>query len=87
MYYGIIFWGNASYGASVFCVQKRVNRMAGISNMKSCRQLFKTLAILALQSQYIYSLLVFVANNIDSYQFISEIHDRNTSQGDNPNLY
>jgi hypothetical protein len=27
-----------------------------------------------------------VVNNTDSYQFISDIHDRNTRQGDNLNL-
>jgi hypothetical protein len=67
MHYGIILGGNSSYAINIFYVQKRVLRiMAGIGNRNSCRQLFITLRILPLQSQYIYSLLCFVVNNIDS---------------------
>jgi hypothetical protein len=40
-----------------------------------------------LQSQYIYSLLCFVVNNMDSYQFITDIHSRNTRHYFNLNLY
>jgi hypothetical protein len=61
--------------------------MTGTSNRMSCRQLFKTLRILPLQSQYIYSLLCLVVNNMDSYQFISDIHNRNTRHGNNLNFY
>jgi hypothetical protein len=71
-----------------FMFQKRALRiMTGTSNRKSCRQLFKTLRILPLQSQHIYSSLCFVVNNTYSYQFISDIHNRNTRQGDNLNIY
>jgi hypothetical protein len=38
---------------------------------------------LPLQPQYIYSLLCFITNNMDQYQFISDIHSRNTGQGSN----
>jgi hypothetical protein len=61
--------------------------MMGIGSTDSCRQLFKTLGILHLQSQYTYSLLCFTVNNMDSHQFISDIHNRNTRQGHNSNLY
>jgi hypothetical protein len=88
MQFGIIFWGNSSYTKSVFCVQKRVLRIiAGTGYRNSCRQLFKTLKILPLQSQYIYSLLCFVVNNFDSFRFITEIHNRNTRHRLNLNLY
>jgi hypothetical protein len=88
MHFGIIFWGNSSYAMSIFRVQKRVLRIiTGTGYRNSCRQLFKTLKILPLQSQYIYSLLCFVVNNMDSYQFITEIHNRNTRHGFNLNLY
>jgi hypothetical protein len=40
-----------------------------------CRQLFKDLKILPLKSQYIFSLLLFVAKNRDSYELNSEIHN------------
>ena len=43
-----------------------------------CRQLFKILKILPLQSQYIFSLLLFVAKNRDLYESNSEIHNVNT---------
>jgi hypothetical protein len=50
----IIFWGNSSYDISIFRVLKRVLRiMTGTGNRNSCRQLFKTLRILPIQSQYI----------------------------------
>jgi hypothetical protein len=67
MHYAIILGGNSSHAINIFCVQKRALRiMAGIGNRNSCRQLFKTLRILPLQSQFFYSLLCFVVNNIDS---------------------
>jgi hypothetical protein len=65
--FGIIIWGNSSCAISIFRVQKRVLRiMTDTGSRNSCRQLFKTLRILPLQSQYIYSLLCFVLNNIES---------------------
>jgi hypothetical protein len=86
--FGIIFWGNSFYAISIFRVQKRVLRITtGTGNRNSCRQLFKTLRILPLHSQYIYSLLCFVVNNIDSYQFITDVHNRNTRRGYNLKLY
>jgi hypothetical protein len=47
-------------------------------NRDSCRQLFKNLKILPLQSQYIFSLLLFVAKNKDLYELDTEIHNINT---------
>jgi hypothetical protein len=47
-------------------------------NRDSCRQLFKNLKILPLKSQYIFSLLLFVAKNRESYEPNSEIHNINT---------
>jgi len=41
-------------------------------NRDSCRQLFKTLKILPLKSQYIFSLLVFIAKNRDLYNQIQK---------------
>jgi hypothetical protein len=88
LHYGIIFWGNCSYAINTFRVQKRALRiMAGMGNRDTCRQLFKTVRILPLQSQYICSLLCFVVNNMDLYQFVSDIHSRNSRQGYNLNLY
>jgi hypothetical protein len=47
-------------------------------NRDSCRQLFKNLKRLPLKSQYIFSLLLFVAENRDLYESNSEIHNINT---------
>jgi len=47
-------------------------------NRDSCRQLFKNLIFLALKSQYMFSLLLFVAENRDLYESNSEIHNINT---------
>ena len=44
----------------------------------SCRQLFKRLEILPLQSQYIFSVLLFVVKNKDLYTTNQEIHSINT---------
>ena len=46
-------------------------------NRDSC-QLFKNLKILPLKSQYIFSLLLFVAKNWDLYESNSDIHNINT---------
>jgi hypothetical protein len=47
-------------------------------NRDSCHQSFKNLKILQLKSQYIFSLLLFVAKNRDLYESNSEIHNINT---------
>ena len=49
-----------------------------ISIRDSCHQLFKNLKILPFKSQYIFSLLLFVAKNRDLYELNSEIHNINT---------
>jgi len=47
-------------------------------NRDSCHQLFKNLKILQLKSQYIFSILLFVAKNRDLYESNSEIHNIST---------
>jgi hypothetical protein len=46
-------------------------------NRDSCRQLFKNLKILPLKSQYVFSFLLFVAENRDLYELNSEINNIN----------
>jgi hypothetical protein len=88
MCYGIIFWGNSSYAINVFRVQKRAIRvMLGIGSRDSCRKSFVALGILPFPSQYIFSLLSYVVKNIHSFTFLSEVHDRDTRQSFNLNLY
>jgi hypothetical protein len=60
-------------------MQKRIIRiMVGIRNRDSSREFFKRLKILPLQSQYLLSLLLFVAANGDYFRSNSEIHSFNT---------
>jgi len=76
--YGIIFWGNSAYRSNIFKIQERIIRIImNATNRDSC-QLFKNLKISPLKSQYIFSLLLFVAKNRDLYESNSEIHNINT---------
>ena len=56
--YGIILWGNLPLNNVIFKIQKRI--MTKSRSRDSCRHLFKQLGILPLQSQYIFSVLLFV---------------------------
>jgi hypothetical protein len=75
----IIFWGNTHYSNAISKMQKRIFRiMMGIRNRDSCREYFKKLKILPLQSQYLLPLLLIVADNGDYFRLNSEIHSFNT---------
>jgi len=50
------------------------------SRNASCRQLFKDLNILPIQSQYIYSTLLFVTKNKDQFLSNSQVYKINTRQ-------
>jgi hypothetical protein len=79
MTYGIIFWGNSPHSNNIFKIQKRIIWIMTKSRSRdSCRQLFKRLEILPLQSQNIFSLLLFVVRNKDLYTTNQEIHSINT---------
>jgi hypothetical protein len=76
--YGIIFWGNTHNSNAIFKIQKRIIQiMVGIRNRDSCKEYFKRLKILPLQSQYLLSLLLSVADNGDYFRPDSEIHSFN----------
>jgi len=65
--YGIIFWGNTPHSNLIFKMQKKAVRiMIGIRNRDSCREHFRK--ILPVQSQYLLSLLLFVAENTDYFR-------------------
>ena len=84
--YGIIFWGNSSLSLHIFRLQKKAVRIImGLGPRDSCRKPFKHLRILPLQSQYIFSLMMFVVENKSIFQAKSEMHGINTRQ--NSNLY
>jgi len=87
MTYGLIFWENSRHGNTIFRLQKRIIRIiVGIRGRDSCREHFKNLKILPLQSQYIYSLLLFVINNGDYFRVNSEVHNINTRNKSNLHL-
>jgi hypothetical protein len=62
-----------------FKIQNRVIRII-TSNPRheSCKHLFKQLKILTLPSQYIFSVLVFIAGNRDLFMSNTDIHSHNT---------
>ena len=84
MNYCIIFGGNSSYSINIVRLQKKAIRIIKNSiSWDSCRDLFKTLKILPLQSQYIFSVLCFAVKNMDQYKVNSDIHGSNTRQRSN----
>jgi hypothetical protein len=86
MSFGMIFWGNSPHSNNIFKIQKKVIRIITNSRSRdSCKELFKELQILPFYSQYLFSLLIFVTDNISSFKTNSEFHDFNT-RGKN-NLY
>jgi len=59
--YGIIFSGNSFHSEEIFKIQKKIIRIImNSSKNASCRQLFKELNILPIQSQYLFSIFLFV---------------------------
>jgi hypothetical protein len=73
------FWASSSYANKVFILQKKIIRIImNIKTRESCRDIFKKLEILPFYSQYIYSLLLFVINNKDVFNFYIDIHKYTT---------
>ena len=84
--YGFIFWGNSSYSEEIFKIQKRIIRIImNSSRNASCQQQFKDLNILPIQSQYIFSIILFVTKNKDQFLSNAQVHKINTRQ--NSDLY
>jgi hypothetical protein len=77
--YGLIFWGNSSHSVKFFKIQKNIIRIfTEYRSRNSCRDLFKNLKILPLQSQYILSLLLFVVDNKNKFKLNSNFYNMNT---------
>jgi hypothetical protein len=75
------FWGNSSHSNIIFKIQKHIIRIITHSNYRtSCRELFKSLKILAIQSQNILSLAMFVVGNLEQFSTNSNIHSFDTRQ-------
>jgi hypothetical protein len=82
----ILFLGVIIISESIFKIKKRIIRVITSSDRYDpCRELLKKLQILPLQSQYIFSLIVFVIKNKSYFTANSDIHDINTCY--NHNLY
>jgi hypothetical protein len=52
--------------------------MAGAKSRVSSKPLFKSLGILTLPSQYLLSLMTFLARNLEYFTFNSSVHNINT---------
>jgi hypothetical protein len=84
MTYGLIFWGNSTESNDIFKIQKRIIRIIMNPNENaSCRELFKKLKILPLQSQYIYSIFLYIIKNKDQFSLNSNIHTINSRHSNN----
>jgi len=82
--YGIIFWGSSSYDNKVLIFQKKIIRI--ITNTRpgdSCREVFKSMEIMTLYSQYIYSLILYTINNKHLFDTNNEIHKYKTRSNNN----
>jgi hypothetical protein len=87
MSYGSILGGNRTHCMSVFKLQKRaVQIMVGAGNKYSCREILKTLKILSLTSQFMYSLLMFVVNKMELFVENSEMYTTKTRNCSNLHL-
>jgi hypothetical protein len=79
--YGITFCGNSSHREEIFKIQKRIIRITmNSSRNASCRQLFKNLNILPIQSQYnsqySYLLLKIKTNFCSTHKYIKLIQGK-----------
>ena len=87
---GLIFWGSSSYSninleGGKKKKKKIIRIIVGAGIRDSCRELFKILNILPLQSQYLLLLVLFVVNNENKLKINSQIHSINTRN--NCNLF
>jgi hypothetical protein len=81
MTYGITLWGNSSYTIKNFRIQKKIIRiMLSLKKRDSCRDWFNEMKILPLCPQYIYSLMLYIINNIHLFVRNAEVHNINTRQ-------
>lgn len=81
--YGLIYWGLASGTDRIFKAQKRVIRyISGASYNASCRELFRQAEIMTFPSLYIYSLLLYVRQNLDIFEKRSNFHSYATRNRD-----
>ena len=68
----------SSMGKVLLTQKKMLKTMLGISSKSSCRKSFKKLTILPIPKLYIYSLMLFVVDNMHYCQTNACIHEINT---------
>ncbi|CAG9823406.1 unnamed protein product [Phaedon cochleariae] len=80
--YGVIFWGLSTLAKDIFVAQKRILRsMTGLSQIDSCKDIFKKLKILTLPCLVISELSMLVFDNNDGiYVRNKQNHGFNTRQ-------
>ena len=82
--YGILLWDNHSSSSKLFILQKRVVRIICGAPLKShCCPLFAELGVLTLPSMFVLSCLVYIKENINSYNMHSEVHQYMTRNNNN----
>ena len=82
--YGITFWGNQLYSEKLIKIQKKAIRIITNSRSRdSCRELFKSLEILPLYSQYIFSISTYTVKNRHLFSTNNQIHTIHTRHKNN----
>lgn len=77
--YGILFWGNSSHINDILLLQKKAIRILSDSHsLAHCKTLFVNLKIMTVVNLYIYTVLIYIKNNLDNFQHRHDIHSYNT---------
>ncbi|PCI92574.1 MAG: hypothetical protein COB15_17460 [Flavobacteriales bacterium] len=70
-----MLWGNAADIGKIFVLQKRAIRFIyGLKPRDSLRELFKSINIMTVASQYIFDVLIFVKSNLHLYKTLSDVN-------------
>jgi hypothetical protein len=79
MKYRIIYFGKSSGSKKVFTLKKNIVRIVmGVKSRASCSDLFKSLEILTLPCEYIFTLINFVTNDKKHFQTNGDEYSVNT---------
>jgi hypothetical protein len=76
-----LFWGgDSSHSKIIFKIQKTIiiGVVVGSSSRDACHELFKNSEVMPLQSQYIFSLLLFFVRNRELFRSNSDVHNCDT---------
>ena len=82
--YGIIFLGSSSHANTVFILQTKIIRIITNTRRRDfCSEVFKSMEIMPLYSQYMYSLVLYTINNKHLFDTNNEIHKYKTRNNNN----